>query len=214
MYGVTDPGALPSSESLVLYPPAPLARWTPFRMSPSRSLPLQWEDIVNFRHHITLSRDTSVGEHNEKLTRAGDGPGGIEEGRWYELRSGEHISSALLPFLCDVMPALLPEAVHPLPHSKFPTVTMSVEFKAPIPNGSRTVGVFAAGRFVENPLCRHEIYAEVWTAPANITDKDVELPDNWREGQRCLATAHQMALVVQARDKRTDRREGGENAKL
>ncbi|KAI9452445.1 thioesterase-like superfamily-domain-containing protein [Russula earlei] len=197
VYGVIDPGEPPANESFALRAPAPKARWTPFRMLPSRAVPLEWPDAVNFHGQILISRDNSVAEHHERLA-AGEGPGGVEDGRLYELHPGEHISSSILPVICDVFPGLLPAAVQgvTLGPNWFPTVTMAIEFKAPIPQGIRTVGVFAAGRFIENPQGRHELYTEVWTAPANITDRHAQLPDNWREGQRCLAVAHQMALVA------------------
>ena len=223
MYGVIHPGELPAGESFALHAPAPKARWTPFRVLPPRSVLLEWPDIVNFHRHIIMSRDTSVAERHEKLARAGEGPGGVEDGRWYELRPGERITPSFLPVVCDVFPGLLPEAAHAdrLRRNRFPTVTISLEFKAPIPLGTRTVGVFGAGRFIEDPQGRHEFYAEVWTAPANITDRESDarqLPDNWREGQRCLATAYQMALVIDPRPrsewKRNDRRKGSVQSRL
>ena len=159
---------------------------------------LPWPDLINFQHHITVARDTSVAVHHANLTRTGDGPGGAEDGRWYELHAGEHISPAFLPVVCDVFPALLPGVSHALTlsHNLFPTVTMSIEFKSPIPQGTRTIGVFGSGRFIGDPQGRHNLYTEVWTAPADITDKEIQLGDEWREGQRCLASAHQMALVI------------------
>ena len=199
VYGVIDPGELPAGESLALHAPAPLARWTPFRTPPSRSMASLWLDLINFQHHIVIARDTSVAEHHENLTRTGDGPGGVEEGRWYELHAGEQVSPAFLPLVCGVFPGLLPGATHALTlsNNRFPTVTMSIEFKSPIPQGTRTIGVFGSSRFIEDPQGRHELYTEVWTAPAGITDKDVQLADEWRVGQRCLASARQMALVIQ-----------------
>jgi len=195
IYAAIASDELPAGDPLPLHAPAPHARWTPFRVLPSRSDPLKWLDGINFPHHVTLSRDTSVAGHHERLTRAGEGPGGVEEGRWFELRAGERISPAFLPLVCDVIPGILPTAVNQ-PSERHPTLTMSLEFRAPIPPGSRTIGVFGAGRFIERPQGRHDFYAEVWTAPANITDGDAQLPENWREGQRCLASAHQMALVT------------------
>jgi hypothetical protein len=209
---VIDPGEARAGESLALHSPAPHARWTPFRVIPSRSIPIPWPDPINFKHHLSTARDTSVAEHHEKLTRAGDGSGGVEDGRWYEVHEGERTSPAFLPVVCDVFPGLLSGAAHGLtfPRIRCPTVTMSIEFKSPIPPGTRTVGVFAAGRFIENPQGRHELYAEVWTAPANITDKDIQVLDDWRVGQRCLAVAHQMALVVQTGAKHRNGEGGSE----
>jgi len=221
VYGMIDPGELPAGEPFALHAPSPKARWTPFRVLPSRSVLLKWPDMVNFHRQIILSRDTSVAERHEKLARAGEGPGGVEDCRWYELQPGERITPSFLPVLCDVFPGLLPEAAHAVrrQHSRFPTVTMSLEFKAPIPPGTRTVGVFGAGRFIEDPQGRHELYTEVWTAPTNITDRESDtkqLPDNWRDEQRCLATAHQMALVINPRAERkpNDGRKGNMQSRL
>lgn len=218
VYGVIDPGELPAGESLALHPPASFARWTPFRTPPSRSMALPWPDPINFQHHIAIARDASIAEHHKNLTRAGDGPGGAEDGQWYELHAGEHVSPTLLPLVCDVFPGLLPIAAHPLAltllHDRFPTVTMTIEFKSPIPQGTRAIGVFGSGRFIGEPQGRHELYTEVWTAPAGITDKDVQLADEWRGEQRCLAIAHQMALTIQTGANHKNAKEGSGKPRL
>ncbi|KAI0301133.1 thioesterase-like superfamily-domain-containing protein [Multifurca ochricompacta] len=176
--------------------------------------PLPMAKMVHFSHHVTISRDISIGERHEKLTHTGNGSGGVEEGRWHELQPGERITPSFLPLICDVFPGLLPVAAYPLKRAWFATVTMSMEFMAPIPRGTRTIGVFGSGRFIENPQGRHDFYAEVWTAPANITDKDAELPENWREGQRCLGVSHQMALVIPFEGEHKKGKNGGKKSNL
>ncbi|KAJ3490354.1 hypothetical protein NLI96_g1473 [Meripilus lineatus] len=85
-------------------------------------------------------------------------------------------------------------------HSWAPTMVMTLEFKFPIPkqpspdHSARTIAVFSSGRFINDPQGRHDTYVELWTAPSNISEGEVR-PD-WRESQRCLCVATQMALLV------------------
>lgn len=86
-----------------------------------------------------------------------------------------------------------------LGRSWFPTMTLAIEFKSPIPapsdiHASRTVGLYSSGRFLNDPQGRHDVYVEVWTAPCNLGEgKEV---DGWRDNQVCLAVATQMALTI------------------
>jgi len=77
-------------------------------------------------------------------------------------------------------------------------MTLAIEFKFPIPTtpdyAHRTVGIYACGRFMNDPQGRHDEYVEVWTSPGNIGEG--EEVEGWREKQVCLATATQMALVL------------------
>lgn len=89
-------------------------------------------------------------------------------------------------------------------------MTLSIEFKAPIPppseyHASRTVGIYSNGRFMTHPQSRHEAYVEIWTAPSNIGEN--KSIDGWRDKQICLAIATQMALVIpfDEADKKMDR---------
>ena len=81
-------------------------------------------------------------------------------------------------------------------------MVMTIEFKFPIPKPSsedhspRTVAIFSAGKFINDPQGRHDVYVEVWTAPSDIGD-GIE-KDNWKETQRCLAVSTQMALLLPA----------------
>jgi hypothetical protein len=57
------------------------------------------------------------------------------------------------------------------------------------------MGLYSEGRFMVEG--RHEIYSEVWTAPVDLDEQrkyDGE-DEKWREGMRCLAITHQMALT-------------------
>ena len=75
---------------------------------------------------------------------------------------------------------------------------MAVQYVFPIPSedsphhARRTVGVYFSGRFVNDG--RHDATVEVWTAPAELGEGDENL--EWREPQRCLATATHFGLVV------------------
>ena len=99
-----------------------------------------------------------------------------------------------------------------------PTMVMTVEFKFPLPKSwdgqsNRTVAVYSRGKFVNDPSGRHDSYAEVWTAPTNIGE-GVEAGD-WKDKQRCLAVATQMALVVPVEvNSRRSGTEAGKSAKL
>lgn len=81
---------------------------------------------------------------------------------------------------------------------------MTVEYKFPLPKPSdktkaqRTVAIYTSGKFVNDPSCRHEVYGEIWTAPADIDDGEKPSSDDWKEDQRCLAVTTQMALTVPA----------------
>ena len=77
---------------------------------------------------------------------------------------------------------------------------IAIEFKSPIPphsphHASRTVGLYSSGKFLNNPQGRHDAYVEVWTAPCNIEEEEVEV-EGWRDQQVCLAVATQMALTI------------------
>ena len=99
-----------------------------------------------------------------------------------------------------------------------PTMVMTVEFKFPLPKtwehqSHRTVAVYSRGKFVNDPSGRHDSYAEVWTAPTTVGD-GVET-DDWKDKQRCLAVATQMALVLPMEvNLRKGGGEAGKSAKL
>lgn len=82
--------------------------------------------------------------------------------------------------------------------SWFPTLTMSIEFKARIPSSAefsdRTVGVYSESKFLHDPYTRHNGRVEVWTAPSCIGQGNIE--EGWRDSQYCIAIADQMALML------------------
>jgi hypothetical protein len=43
---------------------------------------------------------------------------------------------------------------------------------------------------------RHNIYAEVWTAPCGIGDTTAVVDPDWRDRQVCLVVANQIAMTV------------------
>ncbi|KAI0263995.1 thioesterase-like superfamily-domain-containing protein [Gloeopeniophorella convolvens] len=213
VFGVLEGGAAPGATPLVLRRPDPRARQTPFQTPPSQTEPLKFQDIASFSNEIIWSRDNTIQGHHEELVRADEGPGGAEDGRYYELYPGQAVTPAFLSFVCDSFPGLLPYPAGLKKVSWFPTVSMSLEFKTPIPRGTRTVGVFGASRFIEEPLGRHDFYAEVWTVPDNITDKGSKLPENWRDEQRCLLVATQFAMVMQFPDSPSNGKQSSQGAK-
>ena len=76
---------------------------------------------------------------------------------------------------------------------------MSIEFKAPLSmlDGERysrqSVGLYQVGRFMQDPLGRHDASVEIWSAPARYDGTGT-----WRSEQRCLAISTQMACTVPA----------------
>lgn len=61
----------------------------------------------------------------------------------------------------------------------------------------RTVGLYSQGRFINHPQGRHDVYVEVWSAPANVGEqREGGVKEGWREDQVCLAQGTQMALTV------------------
>ncbi|KZV66864.1 hypothetical protein PENSPDRAFT_654572 [Peniophora sp. CONT] len=198
VFGTMDPASNPGAPSLMLEPPSPLARITPFRTPPA-STPLvpRKTDRMKFSDRLNYSRDPTVREHYDR-TQAQDGAGGVEMGAyWSFIDRTEPMTPAVLSLIADLFPNALPHMLAKLPPSWHPTITMSVEFKFPIPRGTdlRTLGAFSSMRFVNDPHGRHDVYVELWTAPGEIGSG--EPPANgWREGQRCLAVAHQMAMLM------------------
>lgn len=78
-------------------------------------------------------------------------------------------------------------------------MTMTIEYKFPIPKASktqsnRTVGVFSSSNFIHGSMGRHDIYTELWTAPCDV-GVGVEV-EGWRDQQVCLAVSTQMALTL------------------
>ncbi|KAH6902923.1 hypothetical protein BKA70DRAFT_1111325, partial [Coprinopsis sp. MPI-PUGE-AT-0042] len=113
----------------------------------------------------------------------------------------EALGDVYIPLLVDMFNGsgrLLPSEEE-LGNAWEPTMTLSIDFKFPISelgleHSKRAVGLYSAGRFINHLQSRHEVYVEVWTAPSEIGKGRVE--EGWRDQQRCLAIATQMAISV------------------
>lgn len=71
----------------------------------------------------------------------------------------------------------------------------------------RTVGLYVrTGIMVEG---RHDVCAEVWTAPCGIGDSTTAVNPDWRDRQVCLVVANQMAMTMPG----SVNREKGKSAK-
>lgn len=161
-----------------------------------------YRDVVKKAEDPVFTNRNQV-DHPSRTNGSTVGGGGIEWGSWFELLGDEtRITTPSIAFLCDIFtnaPTLLPkEERKGLEASWFPTITLAIELKHPIPTSgsyaSRTVGIYHKGDFMNAPQGRHDAYVEIWTAPSNIGEgKEV---DGWREEQVCLAISTQMALVV------------------
>ncbi|KAJ3570094.1 hypothetical protein NP233_g4623 [Leucocoprinus birnbaumii] len=162
-----------------------------------------------FKDHIEWTEEPDIEarnqpDHPNRTDSATIGGGGTEWGAWMGFSEKEEtISSPAIAFLVDMfsnLPTMLPRSERKtLGSSWFPTVTLSIEFKAPIPkpskfHASRTVGIYSTGKFMNHPQGRHDAYVEVWTAPTNIGEG--EPVEGWRDNQVCLAISTQMALVI------------------
>ncbi|KAG2151440.1 thioesterase-like superfamily-domain-containing protein [Suillus clintonianus] len=200
------PGGIPRS----LAPPSPYARRLPLHNHPSAAVRDGMRRAWKFHSLLDWSIDRSILSRNamRSQTRADTeiiGGGGVEWGAWCELtRTEDEIKPSSIPFFGDMfrnLPSLLPDSE---PASQgtsdcwFPTVTMTVEFKARIPSSqdyaSRTVGLYSESRFLTDPHGRHNAHVEVWTAPSAIGQGNLEA--GWRDKQYCIAVVDQMALTV------------------
>lgn len=100
-------------------------------------------------------------------------PGGVDIGGWYTFNDPEdRLSPSALALFADLYPSkLVAQAFPGLPRSWFPTITLSIQFFAPVPRvtatgspvpcSDRTVGVWATEKFVQDPQGRHAAYVEV-----------------------------------------------------
>lgn len=132
------------------------------------------------------------------------GGGGVETGRWLELKGNEtdHIRPSLLGLFVDMTDGftlLIPQK-SPRVRRWHPTMVLTVQFFFPIPpasspyHSSRTVGLYGTSNFLVDPLARHDTNVEVWTSPCNIGEGEIE--EGWRDKQVCLASASQMAVTM------------------
>ncbi|GAA5910425.1 hypothetical protein JCM6882_007354 [Rhodosporidiobolus microsporus] len=161
-----------------------------------------------------------------KIEKRSDGS--LAWGGWMELQNGEDFreSAALIPFFADVAKTgaeMVPPGAAQSPNEIkgpfwFPTMTLSLDFKAPFPllpspsssstsaaPATRTFGIYSSTKSIRDG--RHDLTTEVWSAPANLGeggkpgDAERELDEGgverWRrEGSRLLGVSNQMALCV------------------
>ncbi|KDQ25348.1 hypothetical protein PLEOSDRAFT_1077944 [Pleurotus ostreatus PC15] len=205
IFGVMEPEeATPGHDGLkaAMAPPSKYARHLPLHHHPSNATELPMSTAFGFHQHTKWTDEPELREENGTRT-ARVGGGGVQWGTWFELTGkDERITASSLAFLVDMFvntPMIMSGVDNVgLPHSWFPTMMLAIEFKYPIPKtgeyASRTVGLYSKGNYFNEPSGHHDIYVEVWTAPANIGEGSIE--DGWRDKQRCLATATQMALTV------------------
>ncbi|KAA1474689.1 hypothetical protein DENSPDRAFT_841315 [Dentipellis sp. KUC8613] len=205
VFGNMDPAAAPPSDiAMTLEPPSPLARVTPFRTHASSCTPGKPWSRLNFKHHMTIAFDPSIAERHDQLTAAGIGEGGTEQGLWASFaHPSDKLNPSALAFFADLGPNKLASSMLPnKSRAWFPTIVLSLEFRAPLPReggrlSTRTVGAIMTSRFMDAPQGRHDIRVELWSAPASAEIGDgKEAKEGWREQQRCLLVAHQMALVM------------------
>lgn len=197
-------------------PPSPFARRLPIYHHPSQPT---YRDFLQKSETCEVSEDMDIYDRNKPEKReqlfeqVKDGPdgqlqklagGGIECGRWVTLKGEEsdHIRPSLIACFADMQlgfPTLLSDQPHHSPGWQA-TLALNIQFFVPIPkpgsshHATRTVGVYGRSNFLAAPYDRHDGYAEVWTAPTNIGEGEVE--EGWRENQVCLASATQMAVVI------------------
>ncbi|KAG1790290.1 thioesterase-like superfamily-domain-containing protein [Suillus plorans] len=200
------PGEIPRS----LAAPSPYARRLPLHDHPSAAIRDRMRHVWRFHSLLSWSMDHTILACNamRSQTRVDTeiiGGGGVEWGAWCELtRPEDEIKPSSIPFFGDMflnIPSLLPDS-EPASHGTldcwFPTVTMTVEFKARIPSSqdyaSRTVGLYSESRFLTDPHGRHNARVEVWTAPSAIGQGKLEA--GWRDKQYCIAVVDQMALTL------------------
>ncbi|KAG2066308.1 hypothetical protein BDR04DRAFT_1130050 [Suillus decipiens] len=209
------PGGVPRSLAV----PSPYARRLPLLNHPSAAVRDRMRHIWRFHSLLSWSIDHAILARNavRSQTRADTeiiGGGGAEWGAWCELtRTEDEIKPSSIPFFGDTcvnLPSLLPDS-EPASHgaldcrgtltpfsSWFPTVIMTIEFKARVPSSqdhaSRTVGLYSESRFLTDPHGRHNARVEVWTAPSAIGQGNLEA--GWRDKQYCIAVVDQMALTL------------------
>ncbi|KAJ7274121.1 thioesterase-like superfamily-domain-containing protein [Mycena rebaudengoi] len=211
IFGSLSPAADPGSFRPTLTPPSTYARRHPLHVHPSKAITTTMTRPWKFKDHIKWAGDPHLRAQNlpdspARTNSSTIGGGGLVWGAWLELvGAGEKITQSSIPFLADIflnLPVLLPRSERGglVPaNTWFPTMTLAIEFKAPIPPASekhsgRTVGLYSSGTFWGDPQGRHDTYLEIWTAPSNIGHGTEA--DGWRDDQICLAVASQMALSL------------------
>ncbi|EPQ54419.1 hypothetical protein GLOTRDRAFT_139013 [Gloeophyllum trabeum ATCC 11539] len=209
IFGVLSSMDSASDPRPTLAPPSPYARRIPLLTHPSELKATHWtRRPLGYASRIGVAEDPAIRQRNKEPTSCNYDAKELEWGAWFELAGAEEkITTPSIAFLADTftsLPVLLaqqePTGPYRTGNEWFPTLTLSIEFKFPIPTSQeyarRTVGVHARGRYINNPQGRHETVVEVWSAPTNIGEDYGQIPQDWREKQRCLAVSSQMALIV------------------
>ncbi|KAL1745794.1 thioesterase-like superfamily-domain-containing protein [Schizophyllum fasciatum] len=207
----------PSSPQMTLQPPSRFARRIPLHQHPRTAALHRLPGKMSYAQHLAWAPDPVLHARNVARGSGRDSGGGFEWGGWMQLRDpGERITPAVLAFIADVFLGSPPLWAHHAPGegrmaeiSWFPTLTMALQYVFPIStrHARRTVGVYFSGRFVNEG--RHDATVEVWSAPAELGEGDAAA--DWREDQRCIASATHLALVVPFSVNQT---RGAEGAKL
>ncbi|KAJ7084856.1 thioesterase-like superfamily-domain-containing protein [Mycena belliarum] len=196
-------GANPPSPRPLIDPASGYARRYPLRVHPSNAVLTKVFQFFRFRQRLRWAEDPGLLSRNSAM----GGSGLARWGGWVELvGEEERITPASLAFLADCVQTfatLVPSSVTGVnPRSLWlPSLTLSVEYKAPIPapsalHAARTVGVYLFSGYMSAPQGRHDTCLEIWTAPSGIGEG--KEADGWRDTQVCLAVATQMQLMVSA----------------
>ena len=215
--------------TLTISPPSPYARRIPMHTHPSKCPVTPPKRQLGFTKHIQVEDDPiHASKYFKNLNVDIDERPreGMEYGIYLMLKDRrERLTPPAIAFMADTFKAF--DEVIPGIHSKTrnkrylqfpislllcsifliflhtswaPTMTMTLEFKFPIPtfpsphHSSRTVAIFSSGKFINDPQGRHDTYVEVWTAPSDINEGHEK--EGWKEHQRCLCVATQMALLL------------------
>ncbi|KAG8811414.1 hypothetical protein FRC19_003798 [Serendipita sp. 401] len=204
-----------SANHLTLAHPSGLSRRCPISIHPSKCTTTPFTRPYTFKKRLIQAIDPYYTSKMEELV--GDvhaenvdlGGSGFVWGAWYEMVDEEEVLSySLVSFLADVSPLLLPDSLASKREAPYwvPTLAMSIDFKHHIPTPSelanlpgvapRTIGVLYTSKYLIDG--RHDVVAEIWTAPSPIVRGGDTLDENWRERMFCIAVATQSAMSVPA----------------
>ncbi|KAI0786753.1 thioesterase-like superfamily-domain-containing protein [Abortiporus biennis] len=186
----------PNQPDRTIAPPNPYAARTPMITHPSKRLKVPARRPWKYTNYIEVSHDPVYDEIAKKPTH------GMKFGTYLTFTHPEdHVTVPAIGFLADTFKSqveFVPEFFETMQRSWFPTMVMTIEFKFPIPKAtdpnqsSRTVAIYSEGKFINDPNSRHDTYIEIWTSP-DVNQRETE---GWKEQQRCLAVATQMAIII------------------
>ncbi|KAF9262892.1 hypothetical protein L218DRAFT_866279 [Marasmius fiardii PR-910] len=222
IFGVLTPAPESSDSVLTITPSSRYARRLPLYHHPSNAAPVSLREVYQFAPRLKATRGPEISAKNaldgfNRTNETSIGGYGLEWGQWLTFTNKQDIlTPPSIAFMADMFrspPSLLPKSERTgLPEvAWFPTLTMTLEFKFPVPSYSsrRTVGLYTNCRFVNDPQGRHDVYIEVWSAPCNVGEGEID--NGWREKQVCLAVSTQTALIVPMRTN-TAKTKGGDKA--